>query len=178
MPYITTIEPEDAQGPLADVYQRILKARGHLANIYKLSSLSPELLQRHYDMYMTQLMAPDGLSLLEREAVAAAVSVANECAYAMHAHLTALREEGGDDELIGAIEEGAEPDLAPKRLKRLVYFARKLTLLPNSMSRQDIEDLRMAGLGDLEILQAVQLTAYFNYVNRLATALGVDIEQD
>ncbi|MBU0508353.1 hypothetical protein KKH27_05905 [bacterium] len=74
--------------------------------------------------------------------------------------------------------DGEEPDDQPKRLQRLVYFARKLTLLPNSMKRQDVEDLRICGLSDLEILQAVQIAAYYNYVNRFADALGVEIEKD
>jgi uncharacterized peroxidase-related enzyme len=178
MPYITTIEPEQAGPPLKDLYERILRARGHLANIYKLSSLSPEHLRCHYEMYMAQMFAPEGLSPLEREAIAAAVSVANDCRYAQHHHLNALRGEGGDEELIGALEEGAEPDLAPKRLQRIIYFARKLTLLPNSMSRKDADDLSIAGLSDLEILQTVQLTAYFNYVNRLAEGLGVELESE
>lgn len=60
----------------------------------------------------------------------------------------------------------------------MVYYARKLTLLPNSMSKKDVEDLRIIGLNDTEILQVVQVTAYFNYVTRLATALGVELETD
>ena len=46
------------------------------------------------------------------------------------------------------------------------------------MVQADLEPLRGAGLTDVEILDAVQVIAYFNYINRVADALGVDPESD
>ncbi len=40
----------------------------------------------------------------------------------------------------------------------------------------DIDRLRGAGLGDAEILDACQVAAYFNFVNRMAEGLGVELE--
>lgn len=45
------------------------------------------------------------------------------------------------------------------------------------MSRADVDALRAAGLRDDEILDVCQVTAYFNYVNRLADGLGVELEE-
>ena len=44
------------------------------------------------------------------------------------------------------------------------------------MRREDLEPLRAAGWGEREIHDAVQVTGYFNYINRVADALGVDLE--
>jgi alkylhydroperoxidase family enzyme len=44
------------------------------------------------------------------------------------------------------------------------------------MEERDVERLREAGLSDAEILDACQITAYYNYVNRLADGLGVELE--
>jgi alkylhydroperoxidase family enzyme len=44
------------------------------------------------------------------------------------------------------------------------------------MTEGDIEPLRRAGLQDGEILDVCQVTAYYNYVNRLADGLGVELE--
>jgi len=53
-----------------------------------------------------------------------------------------------------------------------------LTLSPAEMTAGDIESLRAAGLDDLEIHDAVQVIAYFNYINRLAEAVHVDLEPE
>jgi uncharacterized peroxidase-related enzyme len=128
-------------------------------------------------LYFAATHSEGGLSRLEREAIAVAVSAANECAYCLHHHSEALRAAGGSADLVECLTEGDLPDDQPKRLQRLVYFARKLTLLPNSMKRQDAEDLRVCGLSDFEILQAAQIAAFYNSANRLANALGAEIEK-
>ena len=46
------------------------------------------------------------------------------------------------------------------------------------MTADDVQGLRDAGWSDLEIHDAAQVVAYFNYVNRLADGLGVDLESD
>lgn len=46
------------------------------------------------------------------------------------------------------------------------------------MTRRDVEGLRAAGFDDRAILDAIQVVSYFNYVNRLADAVHVDVEPD
>jgi alkylhydroperoxidase family enzyme len=45
------------------------------------------------------------------------------------------------------------------------------------VTQQDIEHLRGLGWTDRAIHDAAQVTAYFNYINRLADGLGVDLER-
>ena len=44
------------------------------------------------------------------------------------------------------------------------------------MTEADLRSLRDAGLTDRDILDAVEVIGYFNYINRVADALGVDLE--
>ena len=44
------------------------------------------------------------------------------------------------------------------------------------MTKDDVETLRQIGWSDLEIHDAAQVIAYFNYINRIADGLGVDPE--
>ena len=46
------------------------------------------------------------------------------------------------------------------------------------MSATDVEALRSHGLSDEAIHDAVQVIAYFNYINRIAEGLGTDLEPD
>jgi alkylhydroperoxidase family enzyme len=50
--------------------------------------------------------------------------------------------------------------------------------MPAAARRQDLETLRKHGLTDRDILDAVEVIAYFNYINRVADALGIDPEPD
>ena len=60
--------------------------------------------------------------------------------------------------------------------RALCAYAEKLTLHPTAMSAADIQNLRQAGLDDVAIHDATQVVAYFNYINRIADALGVERE--
>lgn len=46
------------------------------------------------------------------------------------------------------------------------------------MTREDCDALRAVGLTDRDILDAVEVISYFNYINRVADALGIDPEPE
>ncbi|MBT8486845.1 MAG: peroxidase [Phycisphaerae bacterium] len=60
--------------------------------------------------------------------------------------------------------------------RALCDFAVKLTLTPGAMNAGDTECLRQHGLTDEQITVATQVVSYFNYINRVADGLGVDLE--
>ena len=60
--------------------------------------------------------------------------------------------------------------------KALCGFAEKLTISPSRMTPADLDQLRAAGFSDWAIHDATQVVAYFNYINRIADALGVEPE--
>ncbi len=66
-------------------------------------------------------------------------------------------------------------DLAPID-RALCDFATKLTRTPWQMAESDISNLRTLGLTDRAIHDATQVIAYFNYINRIADGLHVDLE--
>ncbi len=58
-------------------------------------------------------------------------------------------------------------------------FAHKLALESHGTSREDLDALRSrAGLDDRGILDLVLVVAYYSYVNRIASALGVPLEPE
>lgn len=58
----------------------------------------------------------------------------------------------------------------------MLAYAVKLTHTPADVGEEDVEALRDAGFDDSGILDICQVTSYFNYVNRLADGLGVELE--
>lgn len=60
----------------------------------------------------------------------------------------------------------------------MLDFAIRLTRAPSEMRDANVARLHAAGLDDREVVDLCQVVAYFNFVNRLAEGLGVELEQD
>ncbi len=60
----------------------------------------------------------------------------------------------------------------------LCDYAIRLTVRPHEVNESDLDTLRQAGFSDEQITIAVQVIGYFNYINRVADGLGVDLEED
>ena len=58
----------------------------------------------------------------------------------------------------------------------MLSYAVKLSLKPWEMREADIQELMDAGFSNNGILDIVQVTGYYAYVNRLADGLGVELE--
>ncbi len=94
----------------------------------------------------------------------------------MESHEPDLRAEIQDDAKVLAIQEDYRQVDFDRPTKELLDFAVKLTLSPKQMRAVDIEALREGGFADQDILEAVQLIGYFNYINRVLDALGAEPE--
>jgi len=62
--------------------------------------------------------------------------------------------------------------------RALLNYAVKLTTASQTIDQQDIQKLRDHGLEDRAIHDVCAITAYFNFVNRMANGLGVELEPD
>jgi len=63
----------------------------------------------------------------------------------------------------------------PEKLRALMDYALKLTLTPGAMTEDSVLHLRELGYSDEQLLDATFVIGYFNFINRLADGLGVDI---
>lgn len=61
--------------------------------------------------------------------------------------------------------------------RALLDLATRMTRQPGPMGPEPVKRLRDAGLDDVAILEAVNIIGYFNYINRVVDALGVEVEE-
>ena len=96
----------------------------------------------------------------------------------MESHEPDLLDEIHDQEKVLKIQEDyTQIDFDPAT-RTLLDFAGKLTLDIKDMEKTDIDSLRTSGFSDEDILDAVHLISYFNFVNRVLDALGAEPEED
>lgn len=175
MSWIEEIEVSEAEGKLAKMYATLIEQRGKVANILKVHSLNPEALGNHLDLYMTLMFGKSGLSRAEREAIAVVVSADNECEYCINHHVEALRHYIDDEDTLNMLATADGLETLEPRLSNIVRHAEKLTSAPGAMTESDLGELRAVGLSEKDILDLTLIVGYFNFVNRIAMGLGVEL---
>lgn len=94
------------------------------------------------------------------------------------AHADFLRTSSGEDvEQVRQILKLAPEAHLDEVDRALLDLAMRMTRNPGPCGPQPVERLRAAGLDDVAILEAVNIIAYFNYINRVVDALGVQVEE-
>ena len=82
MAYVQTIPPAGADGPLRAIYDAALARAGRVFQILQVQSLNAASLQASLQLYLRTTTDPrNSLPRWVREAIATAVSRANDCFY-------------------------------------------------------------------------------------------------
>jgi uncharacterized peroxidase-related enzyme len=121
-------------------------------------------------MYNDLMLAPSGLSKLEREMIAVAVSSYNRCYYCLVAHGATVRALSGDPALGELMVMNYRAARLSRRERAMLDFAVKLAAEPWSVEEGDRAALRRAGFGDRDIWDIAAVAAFFNMSNRIASA--------
>jgi uncharacterized peroxidase-related enzyme len=96
----------------------------------------------------------------------------------MRHHGEALRKLTKDPSLVERVGDDPQGAALEPRERALVDFALRLTATPGRLTEDDLAPLRSVGLSDAGIHDLVSVTAYFNFVNRMALGLGVELEDE
>ncbi len=194
MSWIESITPDEATGRLARIYAGACDPElGRPANVLVVHGVSPTVLEAHLALYRRVVKAPKALPWYACEMVATVVSAANACRYCTIHHAVALSRAlaaAGTEApfafrptvegLVGFGRTGEAAPIAavPAPWNAAVRFARALTVAPGAIRRPQHDALAEAGLADAARFEIVQVTAYFNYVNRVVLGLGVALEPE
>lgn len=143
---------------------------GFVPNVLKAYAFDMGKLEAFVAMYNDLMLAPSGLSKLEREMIAVAVSSRNKCFYCLVSHGAAVRQYSGDPILGELMVMNYRAAKLTKRQRAMLDFAVKLTAEPWAVEEEDREALRRAGFADREIWDLAAVAGFFNMSNRVASA--------
>jgi uncharacterized peroxidase-related enzyme len=165
--------PEEQTLPddIRELYTSMRAKPGFVPNVYRAYSLRPEQLRGFIALYDSIMMADSGLTKAEREMIAVAVSAQNHCFYCLASHGAVLRIRSGDPVLADTIAANYRAaDMTPRQ-RAMLDFAVKITVASDTCSDDDIAGLHAHGFDDQDVMDIIQTAAFFNYSNRVASAL-------
>jgi uncharacterized peroxidase-related enzyme len=143
---------------------------GFVPNVLSAYAFDNAKLEAFVAMYNDLMLAPSGLSKLDREMIAVAVSSVNRCYYCLVAHGAAVRTLSGDPTLGELMVMNYRAARLSKRQRAMLDFATKLTAEPWSIEESDREALRKAGFSERDIWDIAAVAAFYNMTNRVASA--------
>jgi len=157
--------------PAMDGYfRKCMEKLGFVPNVLSAYAFDNAKLEAFVDMYNDLMLAPSGLSKLEREMIAVAVSSVNRCYYCLVAHGAAVRALSGDPELGEMMALNYRVARLDQRQRALLDYAWKLTTTPYLVDDTDRAELRKVGLTEQDIFDLSETVAFFNLSNRMASA--------
>lgn len=152
-----------------------LPARTNLADVLKAfpKGWAP-LLVVHDEI----LRGPSPLSIGERELIAAYVSGLNGCRFCTNAHTAYAESYGMPEGVVEACLRDLDTAPVDERLKPVLRYAAKLTKVPETLEKADVEAILAAGWPEEAVADTAMVVALFNFMNRIVMGHGVDAFAD
>ena len=172
---VTALDLPSAE-PTADIaayFAKCLEKLGFVPNVLTAYAHDMAKLNAFAAFYNDLMLAPSGLSKLEREMIAVAVSADNRCFYCLTAHGAAVRQISGMPQLGELMAMNWRAANLPPRQTAMLVFAEKITRASAEIEERDRQALRDAGFSDREIWDIAAVASFFNMSNRMASAVDM-----
>ena len=172
-PMALAIAAAELAGSNKELFDKCTEKLGFIPNVLASYAHDNAKLEAFTLFYNDLMMAPSGLSKLEREMIAVAVSSENRCFYCLTAHGAAVRQLSGDPvwgDLL--VMNWRAADLS-ERHQAMLAFAVKMTRASAEIIEADRQALRAAGFSDADIWDLAAVASFYNMSNRMASAVDM-----
>ena len=176
MSLLATVNPENATGNVANVYQEMTAAFGGVPNVFQIQSTSPALLQSQWNMigfYMNHPTLKSDLLALIRMFV----SQEHQCEYCIGFNAGMLINHFQySPEQIQAAQQ--DPNAAPldDKDKAMLLFVLKAVKDPHSTDKSDIDALKAQGWSDQDIYEGVAHGSMSMHMDTLFNTFKLEID--
>ncbi len=168
MAYIQTIAPEQAQGPVQEMYKGVHARFGFVPNWAQAFSLRPAVLEGWAGL-LKSISSNMPVRTYELATLAAARAIRSS--YCALAHGSVLADKVFDAPTVTAIMKDGGP-LEPRE-RAMMAFAEKVAASADRVTEADVEALRAHGYRDEEIFDVAAAAAARCFFSKLVDALGV-----
>jgi uncharacterized peroxidase-related enzyme len=172
MPFIETTKPENANGAVADMYERQQAAWGYVPNYAKVFCHRPEVMAR-WGRLLAEIKRPMDRRTFELATFVAAQELKNSACTL--AHGKALREFFTDEEIV-AIAKNKFGDTLTDAEAALVRFARQVAKDASRVTSGQVQALKKFGYSDADIFDIAATAAGRAFFTKVLDALGVEAD--
>jgi len=174
MAYLDLPEFEEMDPQIQEKAKPILEKTGSLGDIFKLLAKDKKIYFATDTMVQTYLLEQTYLSYEIKEAIALLISKENSCKMCVDVHVKIATMLGLSEVRIEEILQGIDSMDVEDKEKKLLHFCTRASQKDNyKMTKNDIDELKAIGWNDNEILEAVAIVGYFNYINTLSNVFGL-----
>jgi len=174
MAYIELPELEEMTPRIKDEAKYILEQTGKLGEIFKLLAVREDIYLATDGMVKGYLLAETELPYATKERIALLVSLENNCKMCVDVHKGIAKMLGMSDAQVNEVLGGIDGVACDESEKVLLRFCVRASGKDNyKMQAKDIDAVRAVGYGDTQILEAVAIVGYFNYINTLSNVFGL-----
>jgi uncharacterized peroxidase-related enzyme len=172
---VTALKLQDAEltPAMAAYFDKCREKIGFVPNVLRAYAHDMAKLEAFAAFYNNLMLATSGLSKLEREMIAVAVSSDNRCFYCQTAHGAAVRQISGVPQLGERMAMNWRSAGLPPRQYSMLAFAEKITFDSARIEEEDRQALRDIGFSDAEIWDIAAVASFFNMSNRMASAVDM-----
>jgi uncharacterized peroxidase-related enzyme len=167
------LAPAEPTAAMAAYFQKCRDKIGFVPNVLAAYSHDMAKLEAFAAFYNDLMLAPSGLSKLEREMIAVVVSAENRCFYCLVAHGAAVRQLSGRPELGEMLAMNYRTAGLDRRQRAMLDFAVLATKASATIEEADRQALRDAGFSDRDIWDVAAVASFYNMSNRMASATGM-----
>ena len=146
---------------------------GMVPNVLQAHAFSIEKLNAFTGLYNELMLADSGLTKLEREMIAVVVSSINRCFYCLTAHGAAVRELSGNPILGEQLVMNYRTAELDARQRAMLDFTALLTSASYTVEEAHRQSLRDVGFSDRDIWDIINVAAFFNMTNRVASGTAM-----
>ncbi|RQV98061.1 carboxymuconolactone decarboxylase family protein [bacterium] len=175
MTHIRLPEFGDMTPKIQKLVRPILNKNGRLDDTTRLLALREDIFLATNNMVKSYLFTRTELPFSTKERIAILISMENSCKVCVDIHKSLSKRLGMSEEQIKQMLRGIDEIECEEGEKLLLKFCLRASqkdcykILPS-----DIEMVKNAGYSDTQILEAVAITGYFNYINTLTNVFGLE----
>jgi uncharacterized peroxidase-related enzyme len=174
MAYINLCSYEDMKPSIKEKAKPILEKTGKLGEIFELIALNEDIYFATDNMVQSYLLKKTLLPYNTKERIALLISIENGCKMCVDVHKNIAKMLGMSEKQVDEVLDGVDSIECEDSEKTLLNFCIRASQKDSyKMQQEDIDKIKEAGYSEAQILEAVAITGYFNYINTLSNVFGL-----